>query len=181
MREREAFEQPGVPVPVRTPRPYRVRKPKDYLPRAPADLVEVDTLDVCPLPGVVFKHFTGRDVIPRCDVLEVHRKATATTAAGFLDTLQARMPFPIRSAQVDGGSEFHAAFEAECQLRALRLFVLPPRSPKLNGAVERAQRTHIEERRSQGSPPATSGASLALSRCALRAIRPLTPKVPPMY
>ncbi len=28
---------------------------------------------------------------------------------------------------------------------AIRLFVLPPRSPKLNGHVERAQRTHTEE------------------------------------
>jgi transposase InsO family protein len=27
----------------------------------------------------------------------------------------------------------------------LALFVLPPRSPKLNGAVERANRTHTEE------------------------------------
>ena len=33
----------------------------------------------------------------------------------------------------------------ECQRRGLRLFVLPPRSPKLNGCVERAQRTHTEE------------------------------------
>ncbi len=127
------------------PRPYAVRKPKDYLARAPGDLVEVDTLDVRPLPGVVFKHFTARDVISRWDVLEVHRQATAHSAAAFLDTLCARMPFPIRALQVDGGSEFHAAFEAECQRRALRLFVLPPRSPKLNGAVERAQRTHTEE------------------------------------
>ncbi len=29
--------------------------------------------------------------------------------------------------------------------RGLKLFVLPPRSPQLNGAVERAQRTHTEE------------------------------------
>ena len=50
-----------------------------------------------------------------------------------------------RQNALDGGSEFHAAFEAECQRRGLRLFVLPPRSPKLNGAVERAQRTHTEE------------------------------------
>ncbi|MCH8065913.1 MAG: transposase [Chloroflexi bacterium] len=27
----------------------------------------------------------------------------------------------------------------------MRLFVLPPRSPKLNGHMERAQRTHTEE------------------------------------
>ena len=30
-------------------------------------------------------------------------------------------------------------------VRGIRLFVLPPRSPKLNGGVERAHRTHTEE------------------------------------
>lgn len=55
------------------------------------------------------------------------------------------LPFPIRAVQVDGGSEFAAEFEQACQLRGLHLFVLPPRSPKLNGAVERANRTHTEE------------------------------------
>jgi len=55
------------------------------------------------------------------------------------------MPFPIRAVQVDGGSEFQAEFEQECHRRKLALYVLPPRSPKLNGAVERAQRTHTEE------------------------------------
>ena len=29
--------------------------------------------------------------------------------------------------------------------RGIKLFVLPPRSPKINGQVERAQRTHTEE------------------------------------
>ena len=55
------------------------------------------------------------------------------------------MPFAIRAIQVDGGSEFMGEFEAECQKRGIRLFVLPPRSPKLNGSVERANRTHTEE------------------------------------
>jgi hypothetical protein len=44
-------------------RPYAVRKPKDYVVKEPGDIVELDTLDVRPLPGVVFKHFTARDVI----------------------------------------------------------------------------------------------------------------------
>ena len=35
--------------------------------------------------------------------------------------------------------------EAACQDLGIKLFVLPPRSPKLNGHVERAQRTHTEE------------------------------------
>ena len=84
-------------------------------------------------------------MISRWDVLEAHTRATATTAAYFLDTLQGRLPFPLRALQVDGGSEFEAQFEEECQCRGIRLFVLPPRSPKLNGCVERAHRTHIEE------------------------------------
>lgn len=127
------------------PRPYAMRKPKDYLVRHPGDLVQVDTLDVRPLPGVVFKHFTARDMVSRWDVLEAHTRATAATAAQFLDTLQQRLPFPLRALQVDGGSEFAAGFEAECQERGICLFVLPPRSPKLNGCVERAHRTHAEE------------------------------------
>jgi putative transposase len=126
-------------------RPYAIRKPKQYAVSQPGDLVQVDTLDVRPLPGVIFKQFTARDVVSRWDVIQAHTRATAQTAAQFLDTLLHRMPFPIRALQVDGGSEFAAEFEAACQQRGLRLFVLPPRSPKLNGAVERANRTHTEE------------------------------------
>jgi len=126
-------------------RPYAVRKPKEYEAKEPGDIVEVDTLDVRPLPGMVLKHFTARDIISRWDVLEAHTRATSNTASGFIDTLLTRMPFPIKAIQVDGGAEFQDAFERECQRRGIKLFVLPPRSPKLNGHVERAQRTHTEE------------------------------------
>ena len=126
-------------------RPYAVRKPKDYVVKEPGDIVEVDTLDVRPLPCVVLKHFTARDVISKWDVLEAHTRASSHTAAAFMDTLLRRMPFPIKVIQVDGGSEFQDSFEEECQRRGIKLFVLPPRSPKLNGHVERAQRTHTEE------------------------------------
>ena len=126
-------------------RPYAIRKPREYVVRKPGDLVQVDTLDVRPIPGMVLKHFTARDMVSRWDVVEVRTRATANTATDFLSTLQARMPFPVRAIQVDGGSEFQAGFEQACQERSIRLFVLPPRSPKLNGCVERAQRTHTEE------------------------------------
>ncbi len=126
-------------------RPYAIRKPKEYMAKKPGDIVEVDTLDVRPLPGIILKHFTARDIISRWDVLEAHTRATSNTASGFIDVLLKRMPFPIKAIQVDGGSEFQDAFERECQNRGIKLFVLPPRSPKLNGHVERAQRTHTEE------------------------------------
>lgn len=126
-------------------RPYAIRKPRGYRVREPGDLVEVDTVDLRPLPGVVLKHFTGRDIVSRWDILGVYRRATANTASQYLDELLARAPFTIKAIQVDGGSEFKAQFEAACQERGIRLFVLPPSSPKLNGCVERGNRTHREE------------------------------------
>jgi transposase InsO family protein len=126
-------------------RPYAIRKPRGYLAREPGDLVEVDTVDLRPLPGVILKHFTGRDIVSRWDVLGIYGRATATTASQYLDELLARAPFSIKAIQVDGGSEFKAGFEAACHERGIRVFVLPPSSPKLNGCVERGNRTHREE------------------------------------
>ncbi len=36
-------------------RPYAIRKPKEYAANKPGDIVEVDTLDVRPLPGIILK------------------------------------------------------------------------------------------------------------------------------
>jgi transposase InsO family protein len=105
----------------------------------------VDTLDVHPLDAAAVKHFTARDIISRWDVLEAHQRATANTAAEFLDILLARMPFKVKAIQEDSGSEYRAEFEEGCQRLGLKLFVLSPHSPKLNGRVERAHRTHLEE------------------------------------
>lgn len=126
-------------------RPYAVRKPAGWRVTRPGDLVQLDTLDVRPLPAVVLKQFTARDVVSRWDVVELGRRATAGSAAAVLDALAARMPFPVRALSVDNGSEFMAEFEQACATRGIALFLLPPRSPKLNGAVERANRTHTEE------------------------------------
>ncbi len=126
-------------------RPYAVRKPKGYSVAEPGDLVEVVTLDLRPLPGVILKHFTARDLSSRWDVIGVYTRATAVTATSFLGQVRERMPFKVSAIQVDGGSEFYAQFEDTCKELGIRLFVLPPRSPKLNGHVERAQRTHTEE------------------------------------
>jgi putative transposase len=126
-------------------RPYAIRKPKEYAAAAPGDLVQVDTMHLTPVPGVERRHFSAIDVVSRWSVTGVRATATAGTATDFLDELEARTPFPIRALQVDGGSEFMAAFEAACAERHIALFVLPPRSPKLNGHVERANRTHRSE------------------------------------
>ncbi len=65
----------------RRARPYAHRKPKDYQAKQVGDLVELDTLNIRPLPGVGFKHFTAHDVISRWDVIGVYNRATALTPA----------------------------------------------------------------------------------------------------
>jgi putative transposase len=126
-------------------RPWAVRKPKHWRIVQPGDLVEVDTKELRLRHGVILKHFSARDVVSRWDVVEVHRRATSLAAARFLDTLLERFPFPVKALQVDGGSEFAAEFEQACQQKEIPLFVLPPKSPKLNAHVERSHRTHHEE------------------------------------
>jgi transposase InsO family protein len=126
-------------------RPWAVRKPKYWRIQQPGDLVEIDTKEIRMRGRVILKHFSARDVVSRWDVLEVHRRGTSLAAAHFLDTLLDRVPFPIKALQVDGGSEFAAEFELACQEKELPLFVLPPKSPKLNAHVERSHRTHNEE------------------------------------
>lgn len=129
----------------RLPRPYAVRKFKDYVVAAPGDLVQVDTLDAEVVPGARFKHLSLVDVTSRWHAAEIRRGATAKTTRDSLDAMRARLPFAITAIQIDGGSEFRAEFETYCQAEGIQLFVLPPRSPKLNGRVERVQRTDREE------------------------------------
>lgn len=66
--------------------------------------MQVDTLDLRPLPSVILKHFTARDVVSRWEALSVHTRVTASMATQFLHTLKERLTFPIKAIQVDGGS-----------------------------------------------------------------------------
>ncbi len=150
-KRRGALHEPPRPAVLRQARrklrnrPWAIRKPKHWRIEQPGDLVEIDTKEIRMHRGVILKHFSARDVVSRWDVVEVHRRATSLAAARFLDTLLERFPFPVKALQVDGGSEFAAEFELACQQKQLPLFVLPPKSPKLNAHVERSHRTHHEE------------------------------------
>jgi putative transposase len=114
-------------------------------PTVPGALIQLDTMHLRPLPGVERRQFTAIDVVSRVAVVGVRSRATAGTARDFLAELVERMPFPVQAIQVDGGSEFMAAFEIACQERGIALYVLPPRSPKLNGRVERLNGTSRRE------------------------------------
>ncbi len=148
LRRRNLLREPhAVRVRQRRPvRPYATRVPLDKRqPTVPGQLIQLDTMHLRPLPGVERRQFAAIDVVSRCAVVGVRATASAGTATAFLDELVARMPVPVQAIQVDGGSEFMAGFETACQTRGIALYVLPPRSPKLNGRVERLNGTARRE------------------------------------
>ena len=109
----------------------------------PGEFVQIDHMSVT-RDGEGLKEFKALSPVGKQMVARVYSRATANNAKRFLNDLKREMP-GLRSIQVDGGSEFRAEFERECQRMNIPLFVLPPRRPQFNGCVERANATTREE------------------------------------
>jgi transposase InsO family protein len=130
LRRRRAGRRPA--------RRYAARLPKGLKATVPGALVQLDTLTVNPTGERTVKQFTAYDPVARFTLARAFRRATSQAASQFLNKLLAELPFPVTGLQVDGGAEFMADFEQACQAKGIRLYVLPPKSPELNGGVERA-------------------------------------------
>lgn len=102
----------------------------------PGQLVQIDHMSVYSNSKCV-KHFKANCPVSKVMVCDVYNTASSRTAASFLEKVIQDMPFDIESVQVDGGSEFMKDFEIACKELGIKLYVLPPRSPKYNGVVER--------------------------------------------
>lgn len=120
-------------------RKHAKRLPKGTKPTTPGELVQVDTLSVNIRPDKTIKQFTAYDPVARFTAAKAFTTKSAGCGKNFLQKLLSAFPFKVKGIQVDGGSEFMAEFEQACKDNGLTLFVLPPKRPDLNGAVERAQ------------------------------------------
>lgn len=115
--------------------------------------MQIDTLSVQIAPGNTIKHFSAIDRASRWTAGMAASRATAAAAARFLDKLIQSAPFDVKAIQIDGGAEFMAEFETACEAKGVELWVLPPRSPELNGRVERMQATWRREFYEVYDPP----------------------------
>lgn len=123
---------------------HATRLPKGMRSHSVGELIQIDHMTV-ELHGKKVKHFNAWDRQSKWNVAEVYSRATAYCASKFLDQVIKKSPFKIHSIQVDGGSEFMKEFEDACEEKGIKLYVLPPRSPELNGGVERINGTWREE------------------------------------
>ena len=119
-----------------------IRKQK---PEKPGQLVQIDHMVLNLYNGLHIKEFRAVDPITRISISRIYSSANAINAREFLKEVIFELDFPIESIQVDGGSEFMAEFEDYCEEMGIKLYVLPPRSPKMNGFVERANETYRYE------------------------------------
>lgn len=117
----------------------------------PGEFIQIDHMTIN-IHGIGYvKQFNAICPITKIAVEKIYSEATARNAANFLEYVIQQMPFPIRSIQVDGGSEFMKEFELLCKNLNIPLFVLPPKSPECNAYVERSNGTFKYEFYSQYS------------------------------
>lgn len=109
------------------------------------ELIQIDHMVLNLYNGLRVKEFRATCPITRISTSKIYSSATAKNAREFLKHAMYEFDFEIKSIQVDGGSEFMAEFEEYCKELGIKLYVLPPRSPKMNGKVERANETYRYE------------------------------------
>lgn len=124
-------------------RPRRTVKGKiRYSRPIPGDRVQMDVCKIA--PGVY--QYTAIDDCSRYKVLGVFPRRTAANTLIFLEQVIEEMPFAIQRIQTDRGLEFFAqAVQQRLIDWGIKFRPIRPRSPHLNGKVERTQRADLEE------------------------------------
>ena len=112
------------------PWPYAVRKPPDYRVREPGDLVQVDTLDVRPRPGLAFKQFTARDVVSRWDVGRCTRTPRPAPRRASWRPSSSGCPSPSRLSRWMGGASLRPPVTRPASSEACASSCCPPPVPQ---------------------------------------------------
>jgi len=89
--------------------------------------------------------YTAIDDATRVRALKVYPRHTQKNAIDFVDHVIDTFPFRIQQIRTDRGHEFQALFHWHVEDKGIRHVYIKPRSPQLNGKVERSHRTDQEE------------------------------------
>lgn len=136
----KVLKQEGYGLLKPTRRPCKGRK--RYQKEIPGERVN---MDVCKIDAKLYQ-FTVIDDCTSLKVIRLYPNKKADSTLAFLEQVITEFPFPIQRIQTDRGEEF-MAHKVQYRLMELGIKFRPtkPRSPHLNGKVERTQRTDLEE------------------------------------
>ena len=145
------------------------RRWKRYEKQQPGHRVQIDVKFIEPLPGAApgttstsaadtptsstprvgrrtkYYQFTAIDDCTRLRVLRIYPQCNQKTAIQFLDYMLSRLPFAVEVIQTDNGAEFQTAFHWHVLDKGINHVYIKPRTPRLNGKVERSHRINAEE------------------------------------
>ena len=89
--------------------------------------------------------YTAIDDATRVRALKIYPRHNQANACDFVDYFIEKFPFRIHTIRTDRGHEFQAKFHWHVEDKGIRHVYIKPRSPQLNGKVERSHRSDQEE------------------------------------
>jgi transposase InsO family protein len=113
----------------------------------PGHRLQVDVKFLERIPGTQkrFYQFTAIDDCTRIRVLKIYDACNQGTAIRFIDEVLRRLPFRVLIIQTDNGAEFQSHFHGHLADLDIRHAYIRPRTPHLNGKVERSHRVDDQE------------------------------------
>ena len=106
--------------------------------------VEIDTIETR-IDGIKRYTITAIDVRLKISYAQTFKSKHAKNALTVLQTLSGVLPTGIHTIQTDNGSEFAKEFDKYCQQNKIKHKWTYPHSPKINGVIERFNRSIQEE------------------------------------
>jgi transposase InsO family protein len=107
--------------------------------------MDVKFLERIPRTKTRLYQFTAIDDCTRIRVLKIYDACNQSTAISFVDDVIRRLPFRIQVVQTDNGAEFQSKFHWHLQELDIQHVYIRPRTPRLNGKVERSHRVDNQE------------------------------------
>jgi transposase InsO family protein len=92
-----------------------------------------------------YLQFIAIDDCTRLRVLRIYPTLNQATAIQFLDYVIQRLQFQVEVMQTDNGAEFQSAFHWHVLDKGIAHTCIKPRTPRLNGKVERSRRIDAED------------------------------------
>ena len=129
--------------------PRRAIHTKRYSKTVPGHHIQVDVkliwLKTAEGSKVRRFQYTAIDDATRIRALKIYERHTLKNAIEFVDYVIQKFPFRIHTIRTDRGHEFQAQFHWHVEDLGMRHVYIKPRSPQLNGKVERSHRTDKNE------------------------------------
>lgn len=113
----------------------------------PGHRLQLDVKFLERIPGTQRRlyQFTAIDDCTRIRILKIYDACNQRTARLFIDEVVRRLPFRVHVVQTDNGAEFQSEFHWHLESLDIRHVYIRPRTPRLNGKVERSHRVDDQE------------------------------------